>query len=81
MSDRGLKKDLEDLLKKPVRKCNIAIALESVGKEEREILEKLLDSTVSPTRLAAVLKTHGHAASHSTIYRHRTKVCTCVTLQ
>jgi len=51
------------------------------SKEEREMLEKLLDSTVSPTRLAAVLKTHGHAASHSTIYRHRTKVCTCITLQ
>lgn len=81
MSDRGLKKDLEDLLKKRTKKCNIAIALESVSKEERDILEKLIDSSVSPTRLAAVLKTHGHAASHSTVYRHRNKICTCVTLQ
>lgn len=78
MTDRGLKKDLEDLLKKPIRKCNIAIALESVTKEEKEILVKLLESSVSPTRLAAVLRTYGYAASHSTIYRHRNKICTCV---
>jgi hypothetical protein len=79
MTNRGLKKDLEDLLKKPERKCNIAVALESVGKEEKEILQKLLDSPVSPTRLAAVLKSHGHAASHSTVYKHRNKVCICIT--
>jgi|688.fasta_scaffold499787_2 hypothetical protein len=79
MTTRGLKTDLEDLLKKPERKCNIAVALESVSKEEREILQKLLDSPVSPTRLAAVLKSHGHAASHSTVYKHRNKVCICIT--
>lgn len=78
MTDRGLKKDLEDLLKKPTRQCNIAIALDSVTKEEKEILVKLLESSVSPTRLAAVLRTYGYAASHSTIYRHRNKICTCV---
>ena len=79
MTNRGLKNDLENLLKKPERKCNIAVALESVSKEEQEILQKLLDSPVSPTRLAAVLKSHGDAASHSTVYKHRNKVCICIT--
>lgn len=81
MKNRGLLNDLEDLLKKPIKKCNIAIAIEAVTDEERDMLQKLLDSNISADKLAVVLKSHGFSASHSTVYRHRNKMCVCVVNQ
>lgn len=78
MTSSGLEEDLNNLFVKPIIKCNIATILDSITEKEREVLQRLLDSNISADRIASVLKSNNFSASHSTVYRHRNKVCVCV---
>ena len=77
MTNRGIKTDLENLLITPEKKCNVAMVLQLLETDERQILEKLLESDVSAMKIAATLRKNNYKVSDSTILRHRRKICVC----
>lgn len=53
------------------RPCGAAVLLAQLPPDERESLERALDSHIATSLIGATLRSHGHQISNQTLRRHR----------
>lgn len=51
--------------------CGTAVLLAQLPPDERESLERVLDSHIATSLIGATLRSHGHQISNQTLRRHR----------